>query len=296
MSKVLVTGWFSFEHMGASAGDLIARDLACRWLERAGLSYDIATVPPFTDGINWRDADPRAYARVLFVCGPFGNGEPLLEFLERFAGKLVGLNLTMLQSLAEWNPFQFLIERDSSRATNPDIVFGAHPPPRVPLVGLAQIDAQPEYRKRDLHQEADEALRRLIASREMAVVPIDTRLDQNRTGLRTPAEVESLIARMDVVLTTRLHGMVLALKNGVPVVAIDSVAGGAKVRRQADAIGWPIVFNIDRLTDADLQRAFNYSLTPDARGEAVCCRDQAAAAVERLGDQLVAWLSGEGRA
>jgi exopolysaccharide biosynthesis predicted pyruvyltransferase EpsI len=66
----------------------------------------------------------------------------------------------------------------------------------------------------------------------MAVIAIDTRLDENRTGLRTAGEVESLIARMDVVLTTRLHGMVLALKNGVPAIAIDSVAGGAKVRRQ----------------------------------------------------------------
>ena len=52
-----------------------------------------------------------------------------------------------------------------------------------------------------------------------------------RRELRTAEEVESLIARMDVVLTTRLHGLVLALKHGVPVVAIDPIAGGAKLRR-----------------------------------------------------------------
>src|SRR5436305_1693050 len=34
--KALVTGWFSFEQMGASAGDLLARDVACKWLRDAG--------------------------------------------------------------------------------------------------------------------------------------------------------------------------------------------------------------------------------------------------------------------
>jgi len=56
----------------------------------------------------------------------------------------------------------------------------------------------------------------LAASREMSVVHIDTRLDVNSTGLRTPREVESPITRMDVVLTTRLHATGLSIKNGVP--------------------------------------------------------------------------------
>jgi hypothetical protein len=36
MKKTLVAGWFSFEDMGASAGDLMARDLACDGLKQAG--------------------------------------------------------------------------------------------------------------------------------------------------------------------------------------------------------------------------------------------------------------------
>lgn len=295
MRRVLVTGWFSFEQMGASAGDLMARDLACRWLRRAGRPYDVATAAPFAGGVDWRAVDPNGYDHVLFVCGPFGNGPPLLEFLDRFAGKLVGLNLTLLQSLEEWDPFQFLIERDSSRGANPDIVFGAGtdapPSPRpVPVVGLVLIDAQPEYKADDVLHVADAALRRLVASREMAVVPIDTRLDENRTGLRTPGEVEALIARMDVVLTTRLHGTVLALKNGVPVVAVDSVAGGAKVLRQAETIGWPARFTADTATDEALARAFDFCLTAEARAAADQCRARAAATVERLGERFVAWM------
>jgi hypothetical protein len=52
--KTLVAGWFSFEQMGATAGDLMARDLACDWLERAGHSYDVALAPPFSGGVDWR--------------------------------------------------------------------------------------------------------------------------------------------------------------------------------------------------------------------------------------------------
>jgi hypothetical protein len=274
-AKTLVTGWFSFEQMGASAGDLLARDVVCDWLRDAGRAYDIALAAPFDGGVDWRVVDPTDYDPVIFVCGPFGNGPPLTEFLQRFAGqRLIGLNLTMLETLERWNPFALLIERDSSARSHPDLAFLAREP-RVPVVGLVLIDSQPEYGRRGLHDTANEALRRLAADRGAVVVPIDTRLDDNRTGLDTAAQVESLIARMDVVLTTRLHGTVLALKNGVPALAVDSVAGGAKIKRQADTLGWPIVFTADAVTDAQLAEAFDYCLTDTARAEARSCAERA---------------------
>ena len=54
--RVLVAGWFSFEHMGATAGDLMARDVACRWLAEAGCPFDVAAVPPFAtpQTVDWR--------------------------------------------------------------------------------------------------------------------------------------------------------------------------------------------------------------------------------------------------
>ena len=79
--KTLVAGWFSFELMGATAGDLMTRDLACEWLTRAGRPYDIAVAPPFTGGVDWREVDPAGYSDVVFVCGPLGNGPPVDAFL-----------------------------------------------------------------------------------------------------------------------------------------------------------------------------------------------------------------------
>lgn len=285
--KTLVVGWFSFEEMGATAGDLYCRDLACQWLERAGRAHDVALASPFRGGVDWQAVDPQDYTDVLFVCGPFGNGPPVNGFLERFAGRrLIGLSLSMLEPLDSWNPFDLLLERDSSRTARPDISFLADTP-GVPVVGLVLIDAQPEYGANDARSSADEAIRRLIDSREMAIVRIDTRLDTNRWGLRTPGEIESLIARMDVVITTRMHGMVLALKNGVPAVVIDSVAGGAKIDRQGKTIGWPWVFTVDRLTDAGLQEAFERCLTSEARAEARACAAKARSAVEEVRDRFI---------
>lgn len=266
--KVLVTGWFSFEQMGATAGDLYARDLLCEWLEQADIMYDVAVAAPFTGGVDWQRVVPEDYTHVVFVCGPFGNGWPITEFLPRFASsRLVGVNLSMLESLEKWNPFDLLLERDSSRFVRPDITFLSHQP-KVPVVGVVLVHPQKEYGTKARHKEANSAVRRLLDSREVSTVTIDTRLDENSTGLRTAREVESLIARMDVVVTTRLHGTVLALKNGVPVVAIDPIAGGAKIKRQAETVRWPVVFTADSIREAELEEAFSYCLTEEARRQA----------------------------
>jgi polysaccharide pyruvyl transferase len=290
--RTLVTGWFSFEEMGATAGDLLARNVACEWLEQAGHTYDVALAPPFTGGVDWRVVNPDDYANVVFVCGPIGNGKPVDALIERFRGRrLVGLDLTMLAPLEEWNPFDLLWMRDSSAGQGgaPDISF-ASSAEQVPVVGTILIDTQPEYGERDLRQEATDAIQRLVASREMSVVDIDTRLDRNRGGLTTPREVESLIARMDAVLTTRLHGTVLALKNGVPAVVIDAVREGDKVIHQARRLGWPAAFTADAITDDDLGRALDYCLSADGRAKAAACAEQGRAQVTRIREEFVAAL------
>ncbi len=273
----------------------MARDLLCDWLEQAGSSYDVALAPPFRGGVDWRSLDPAGYDQIAFVCGPFASQGRMAEFLQRFSHcRMIGLNLTMLEPLELDNPFDLLWERDSSACCRPDIALLSNQK-LVPVVGLLRIDSQPEYREKDKHREAHESIQRLMEARPMTVVPIDTRLDVNTTGLRSAAEIESLIARVDVAISTRLHGMVLALKNGVPVIAIDSVSGGAKITRQAEAIGWPVVFSVDRLTDEALQKAFDYCLTGEARIAARECRDRAITLVLEIREQFIATVASIGR-
>ena len=285
--KTLVAGWFSFANGHATAGDLLARDVACEWLEQVGCSYDVALAPPFQGGVDLGMVNPHDYSHVVFVCGPFEQGELEAQLLSRFDHcRLIGLNLSMLLPLAEWDPFDLLIERDSSVRSHPDMVFFSRQT-LVPVVGVCLVEPY----EGALDQVAHAAIARLVAAREMAVVDIDTRLDTNCTGLRSPAEVESLIARMDVIVTTRLHGAVLALKNGVPAIVIDPMAGGAKIRRQAETIGWPVVFNADALTDDALVDALAYCLTEAARVKAKECAERAMQMVQAMRDVFIAALT-----
>ena len=130
-------------------------------------------------------------------------------------------------------------------------------------------------------------------SQPVAVVPIDTRLDiPNKGGLRTPEEIESLIARMDMVVTTRLHGMVLSLKNGVPVLAVDPITGGAKITRQANVIGWSNTLIIDNLDNENLLIGYRYCFTIDAKEKAKECKEEATKKLNNHEDILINFLKG----
>lgn len=289
--RTLLSGWFTFGRAHATAGDLYVRDLAEDWLRAAGHEVDVANLPPFAGGVDWRRVDPLAYDHVVFACGPF-HRQPNRKtslLLKRFAGaRWVGLNLTMIEPLEAWNPFDLLWERDSSRTVRPDVSMLA-PESTVPVVGVCLVEAQREH-SAALHELANAAIDRLTRTREMAVVAIDTRLDRAQP-LRTPGEIRALIARMDTVITTRLHGTVLAITGGVPPLVIDPIAGGAKVARQADRLGWPIRFTADALDDDELGRALSWCLTEPARERARRCRSQALADLGGLQDEFVSRLA-----
>ncbi len=274
---VLVAGWFSWELFGTTAGDLIAKDIVCNWLDEANITYDVALAKPFATeiSVDWQQVDSQKYTDIVFVCGPFRLTWPVPEFMEHFSNcRFIGVNLSMLQPLSEWNPFTLLYERDSSATINPDITFYA-PPNRIPVVGLLLVHKQKEYGTKGMHDQAHEAIKRLTDKIKACIVPIDTMIEWNKGDLRTQDEIETLISRMDLVITTRLHGTVLAIKNGVPAIPVDPVAGGAKISAQVKTIGWPILFQADKLDDEELLKAFEFCLTPKARLKTVECKETA---------------------
>jgi hypothetical protein len=290
--RVLVAGWFSWPAAAATAGDLMARDVACGWLERAGREYDVANASPFGSGVDWREVDPADYADLVFVCGPVGPAYSALEqLLRRFPdSRHIGLDLTMIAPVSEWNPFDVLFERDSDRGASPDLALVAAAP-RLPVIGVVLVEPYaPEFPERDRQEAARGAVEALLASVPAARVPIDTRLDVNETQLRRPEEVEALIARMDAVVTTRLHGLVLALKSGVPALAVDPVAGGSKIKRQAEVLDWPAIRTADRLDRDDLKATLEFCLGEEARGLAHRCAEQGVTLLESLRDEFVAAL------
>lgn len=247
--RALVAGWFSWPDCNATAGDVIACDVLSRWLTDTGLEHDIARAAPIEPALDWKTLDPKRYTHLVFVCGPFNDNAYAREILQTFNHcKKIGVNLSMISRLEDYNPFDLLLERDSDRTSRPDLVFAAGLS-EVPVVGLLLVHPQKEYGDRGEHKRAHELIKRVLAERGVACVPIDTCLKNNAGGLATPEQINALIARMDMVVTTRMHGLVMALCNGVPAVAVDAIAGGAKVLAQAQSVEWPVVTTVDKLDE-----------------------------------------------
>lgn len=269
MTRALVCGWFSVDGGEATAGDLLARDEVCDLLADAGCTVDVATNAGFTEGVRLDDIRPDDYQWLVFVCGPL-HGARVTALLERFPhARTVAVNVSIVDAqLAD--RFDLVLPRDGNAITEPDLTLGRRPA-HVPVVGVVRAHPQPEYDKAR-HHRADDAIRMLLASRPCATVDFDTRVHPSADPLaahaRSSAEVTTLAGRMDVVVTTRLHGMVLALGQGVPVVAIDPIAGGAKIARQARALDWPCCFLIGELHPEHLAEALTWCLTDEARQRA----------------------------
>ena len=89
---------------------------------------------------------------------------------------------------------------------------------------------------------------------------------------RRPAQVEALVARS--VASMRLHGLVLRLEAGRPVVACDPIEGGAEVTRQAAALDWPLVVPAEEVHAGTLDAALTRCLSGELAGAVTTARER----------------------
>lgn len=292
-ADVLVAGWFSWPNCSATVGDVLAADVVCEWLDGAGRVYDVARSGPRLDGVDFLRVDPARYRDVVFVCGPMHSQTTIDELLERFPhSRHVAVDVSMIEPLAAWNPFDAVIERDSDRAARPDLAFAAETPAAA-LVGVSLVEPYPpEYPDRDLQDRARAAVDGLVAARpDDAFVEIDTRLEER---FHRPLDVEALIARLDAMVTTRMHGLVLALKHGVPALAVDPVRGGAKILAQARAVDWPAVLTAEEATPQRMAELFEFCLGDDGHAAARASAQRALELTQRTREEFLAALSETG--
>lgn len=254
----LIAGYFSYKNRCATFGDTEALRVVCDWLEEIDIPFDIACHP--VNGIAGLDLlalDPRPYSIFIYVCGPWNEDNNAI--LKKFQDCLkIGVNLSLEDT--GYNKFDILFCRDLPLKHNPDVVFASQVP-NLPLAGIACVHPQREYGERQRHKRVQQVIGQYLDCREVAGVTLDTLHYKNPTAIRNAVEYENLVGRLDVVISSRLHGMVFALKRGVPVVAIDPVAGGAKVTAQANALGWPLIFNGDDIDETKLRDAVNLCLS-----------------------------------
>lgn len=295
--QVLLTGWFSVDSDGNTGGDLLAMDTVAQWLRQHTVPFTVAV----SDTARYSgvvrhpmlassDVTPDTVNGVVWVCGPLPDG-PALEVLDRFADTpTMALGVSVTDSGIE-ERFDTVLARDRpGTQARPDLSFGTDTE-RTPVVGLIYVGPQPEYRSQR-EPIAREVVGRVLDGRDVAVMDVDTRMPLAENPLRTPAQLESVISRMDVVITTRLHGALLALRNRVPVVALDSVSGGAKLSGQMDALGWPLTAMVDDLDVDRVRDLFDRALSEDFGAEYERITGAAQQHLDPYRDRLTRWLAG----
>ncbi len=161
-----------------------------------------------------------------------------------------------------------------------------------PRIGLALRGAQGEYGPdRCLHGVVESIVSRLReAFPDHEFVHIEHRLAD--TPL-TPEATEALYASCHAVVTTRLHGALLSLRNGTPVVAIDQIAGGAKVWGVMSAWGWPLLHLAETCSPEDIEHSLTVALSGDLMHSVEDQRERLVAAAKQTLDQLVAVVRGQ---
>ena len=242
--RVLIVGWPSFLHGEATAGDVLAMEAVRAALTVARIPCDLAWSPVFRPGDRTlEDSPPEDYAHLVFACGPVHGWqvEQLHERYQQCHRVAVGVSVIDPTDPAVTG-FHKVLARDApGTAGRLDLAAAVAGPP-VAMAVVILANAQPEYAVRGRHVPLTQELGAWLTTLDCGRVVVDTRLAHGDwRSPATAAQVEAVIARADVVVTTRLHGLALALKNGIPALAIDPVAGGGKVAAQAAAWGWPVL-------------------------------------------------------
>lgn len=281
MPRALITGWFTFDEVIATVGDLVGGEVVERWLREAGFDCDVAIAQYMGYGVDWRAVEPADYDLLVFTTGPLVEHPSLLRLVERFNGVTRwAVNVSAVDA-ATAGAFDRIWWRDAAGITRPDLAFGA-PSTTLPLVAVAYAPGQPEY-SGGRHEEVADAISEWLATRPLAAVELDMDMFAAHRFPRRAAHVESIIARADLVVSMRLHATVLALKHGRPVIAVDPVVGGAKVRRQAASVRWPLVVLANAVGPAELDAAFEYCLSSAAATRVAASRRTGEAGVAGLG-------------
>ncbi|MFE9440059.1 polysaccharide pyruvyl transferase family protein [Streptomyces sp. NPDC006602] len=252
--RVVLTGWFSFRDGEATAGDVLALRRVEDVLERAEIPYDVVWSPGFRPGaLHLAGVRPEEYSHLVFVCGPL-YGPQVEELHRRFAHCVrIAVGTSVVDSGAPAAAgFHRVLARDAPEAEPVrDLSARAPAAPAPPVVGVVLTHGQHEYGALRRHGQVADEVTRWLAGRDCARLELETRLDAHDWRLgATPAQLEAVLGRLDLVVTDRLHGLVLALRAGTPALAVDPVEGGAKVTGQARACGWPALVSAEHL-DAD---------------------------------------------
>jgi hypothetical protein len=294
--RVLVTGWPSFVHGEATAGDVLSMRRVSHALSEAEIPWRSAWSPVFRPGeLTLEDADPAEFTHLVFACGP-AHGSQVRSLHRKFAAcRRIAIGVSVID---DEDPavtgFHHVLPRDGGPSSTVDLSATAALT-EMPVTGVILAPGQSEYGDRRRRDQVHRTMTGWLKDKDCAPVPLDTRLDSSDwRNCGTPDQFVAILRRLDLVVSTRLHGLVLALRAGRPVLAVDPVASGGKVSAQAAVWGWPALLRPEELCGprgrASFEHWWDWCLSAQGARRARMCGEGAR---EVLTPELVSILLAE---
>jgi hypothetical protein len=266
-NKAIVYGHFSFPGGGETFGDLEVKNEILIWLEEIDIDYDVAVAYENENkDILFSKIEPTDYGIFIFVCGPWNPARKkhrnlLINFNHC---KKIGINLTTFEHGT--NGFDFLISRDDMKTSRADIAF-SHKINKTPTIGFLLVNRQIDYGIKQRHFYVESVIKEFVEYENILPIWLDTNVNFNSEKINNYQDFESIIRNVDLIISNRLHGLVIGIKNSVPVIAIDPIEGGGKVSMQAKAVNWDILISAEELDLNFLKKMVDYCLNNNLGAE-----------------------------
>ncbi len=262
----VILWWGTLGYAGkVTLGDLHAVENLSRALTERGHRHAILSHPDLRLAGHLSVDDifalRRTISRIVFVCGPLLDRAWLRDFFAvHAAARKFAVGVSILPAEQRMTArFDGVVARDGVAESYFDLapygLSAGELAPQIPprRVGLCLRGPQKEYGagRQSQHDKAGRLFADAIRAHGFEMHEIDTEL----TPEQGADAIASRFRDADLIFTTRMHGALLGLAIGRPVIAIDQIPGGAKVTAVMGRIGWPLTFAAETVTAADLDAA-----------------------------------------
>ena len=304
--RILAAWYGSFPGHG-TIGDLRSLESAVSHLVGRGHRVSHATAfdldIPGARRVDWCTMDPHEFDVTAFVCGPILSFHPETNrFFQHFRPhRLVGVAVSILpkEHPHHANPFNALFAREGTDEAFGDLAIVA-PAPYEPAkrrnqktIGVALRGPQTDYGRdrckwKTVEETATALAQSIRAQTYGHVIEIENHLLRSA---KTPDQIEDQYASCDLVITSRFHGAIAAMRHCVPFIAIDQIQGGAKVQNLLGGLKWPHVYRVDQLGNVDLANVANELLSDTHRATLLETRNRAVTAANTTLSELDRWIA-----
>jgi hypothetical protein len=320
MAKKILVTWFGSFKNWSTIGDYLSVKVLTEFLQDQQYDFDCACHKDF-GGIKGRilslnSVDPSDYSTLIFCCGPINNKNKKLKgLISDFNDHLkiaVGVSLFPKSNPNYYNPFDFVLARENGEKDYTDLAVLDNPKEiskrkaKHFTVGLVLRNKQEEYGTENcMSTEANRALTevaRILLKQnqsffvrikeyfrlQRSIIKIDNQFYNNGA---TAKEIEQQYQQCDIILTTRFHGAITALRYGIPVMALDQINNGAKVHNLLSKIEFPFVWKINDFDAVEAAKVASGLLQGKYKHEIDLILKNAQAGAERTLHDLESFLN-----